>query len=337
VVTSAIRRLYCLNFDFDHQGRKMNQLMFILLISVVLLLILSVAALYFLYAPLPKLPVLTAVAEPKILKAGNHERTYLSYVPEKRQARPALVIALHGTGMNAVKMRQWTGYEFDRLADQQGFIVAYPDGYKGNWNDCRKDSPFAAKSENINDVDFVSELAALYEMEHQVDPDKVFVFGFSNGGQMAFRLATEKPQIFNAIAAAGANLPTAETFICKADGLTSRILLFAGTNDPISPYNGGVVSLFGVKRVGTAVSAQDTALHFAQRNDLNSREPVKENIADQVSRQTWKRNGADTVSLVSLAHGGHVIPQPFYRFPRIMGKTHPFNSPLAAIEFFELI
>jgi polyhydroxybutyrate depolymerase len=311
--------------------------MLILLISVVLLLILSLAALYFLYAPLPKLSVLTAVAEPKMLKAGNHERTYLSYVPEKRQARPALVIALHGTGMNAVKMRQWTGYEFDRLADQQGFIVAYPDGYKGNWNDCRTDSPFPAKSENINDVGFIAELAARYQTEHQVDPDRVFVFGFSNGGQMAFRLAIEKPQLFNAIAVAGANLPTMETFICKASGPTSRILLFAGTNDPISPYNGGAVSLFGVKRIGTAVSARDTALHFVQRNDLNSYEQVKENIADEVSRQTWKRDGTVLVSLFSLTQGGHVIPQPFYRFPRIMGKTHSFNSPLAVIEFFGLV
>jgi hypothetical protein len=43
----------------------------------------------------------------------------------------ALVIVLHGSGMDGKKMRKWTGYEFDRLADRQGFALVYPDGYRG--------------------------------------------------------------------------------------------------------------------------------------------------------------------------------------------------------------
>ncbi len=43
-----------------------------------------------------------------------------------------------GFVMTCAQMREWTGFELDELADQRGFVVAYPDGYKGNWNDCRR-------------------------------------------------------------------------------------------------------------------------------------------------------------------------------------------------------
>ena len=73
------------------------------------------------------------------------DRSYLAYVPAKLPFGSALVIVLHGSGMDGKKMRKWTGYEFDRMADQRGFVVLYPDGYRGNWNDCRKNAIFATK------------------------------------------------------------------------------------------------------------------------------------------------------------------------------------------------
>lgn len=44
------------------------------------------------------------------------------------------------------------GYESDEMADRHGFIVLYPDGYGKNPNDCRRDAPFAARKENVDDV-----------------------------------------------------------------------------------------------------------------------------------------------------------------------------------------
>jgi len=35
------------------------------------------------------------------------------------------------------------------MPDQQGLVVLYPDGYKHNGNDCRKNATFPAKVENI--------------------------------------------------------------------------------------------------------------------------------------------------------------------------------------------
>ena len=60
--------------------------------------------------------------------------------------------------MNGVSMREMTGYEFDWFADQRKFAVVYPEGYKNNWNDCRKNATFPAKVENIDDVGFIKTL-----------------------------------------------------------------------------------------------------------------------------------------------------------------------------------
>src|ERR1700724_2993589 len=95
--------------------------------------------------------------------------------------------------MDAKSMREWTGYEFDQLADQHGFVVVYPDGYKRNWNDCHSKATFAAHTENIDDMGFVKGLIAREVAQRQIDEKHVYVLGYSNGGQMALRLALQAP------------------------------------------------------------------------------------------------------------------------------------------------
>jgi polyhydroxybutyrate depolymerase len=104
--------------------------------------------------------------------------------------------------MDGEMMRKWTGYEFDQWADRKGFVVVYPDGYKHNWNDCHKNATFPAKLENIDDMGFIHALIARMAQEHGIDTKHVFVLGYSNGGQMAFRLAIETPDEVAAVAAA---------------------------------------------------------------------------------------------------------------------------------------
>lgn len=306
------------------------------------ILLLGISAyFYFGYAPAPAVPALHSITCSENIKVGDRYRTYLTYIPRNIAKNPGIIIALHGSGMTAERMRQWTGFELDELADQHGFIVVYPDGYQGNWNDCRKDSPYAAKKENIDDVGFIQAIIDRFHREHQVDSRKVFLFGFSNGGQMAFRLAIESPDLISAVCVIGANLPTSGTCSCALDGPASRLMLIAGTADPINPYTGGLVSLFGIKKLGYVMSARETAENFARRNQV-SKKPERQTLDDsddnKVESLTYYRSGIPQVKFYTIENGGHVIPQPKFRFPRIMGKTAAtFDSPLAAVSFFRLL
>ena len=58
-------------------------------------------------------------------------RTYQLHIPPLRDERGhhPLVIVLHGGGGKGQNMKQYlTRGEFDALADEEGFVVIYPDG-----------------------------------------------------------------------------------------------------------------------------------------------------------------------------------------------------------------
>src|SRR4051812_6868079 len=130
-------------------------------------------------------------------------------VPEDR-ARVALVIVLHGSMGTGERVRGGFGYDFDLLADQHHFIVAYPQGYEGHWNDCKAKGPYAAKRESIDDVGFLHALMDRLVKDHGADPARVYVTGISNGGSMTLCLALRTPDFARAYAAVVSSVPAPE-------------------------------------------------------------------------------------------------------------------------------
>jgi polyhydroxybutyrate depolymerase len=222
--------------------------------------------------------------------------------------------------------------------------VVYPDGYKHNWNDCHKDATFPAKLENIDDIGFIHALIARMAHEHGIDTQHVFVLGYSNGGQMAFRLAIETPDEVAAVAALGANLPTPDSSSCAQQGRTARVMLANGTLDPINPYEGGKVTIFGFGYRGTALSSRASADQLAQRNGITTapaatRLPhLHEKDPTSVDSLTWSNVDHTPIVVLYTVHGGgHVVPQPAFRYPRMLGRTTgDLDAPSSALQFFGL-
>jgi polyhydroxybutyrate depolymerase len=318
-------------------------------VEIVAILVLIVVALsgaayaYYWYSPAPLAPHLSTAVQRSTMRLGERERTYLAYVPANLPPKSALVIVLHGSGMDGKRMRECTGYEFDRLADQRGFAVLYPDGYRHNWNDCRMNATFPAKRENIDDMSFIRALIERCKAEQAIDDKRVYVFGYSNGGRMAFRLAMEAPEAIAAVTAVAASLPTPDASSCPQHGPTSRVMLVNGTDDPVSPYQGGVVRLFGLASSrGTVLSAKASARTLAERNGITAapvaaRLPTdRPNDPTSVETLIWSAAGKPICCLYSVHGGGHVIPQQAFRFPRLLGRTtSALNAPIVAISFFE--
>jgi hypothetical protein len=78
------------------------------------------------------------------------------YVPRQLSAHAPLLVLLHGSRQTGASFRRATGYAFDRLADQHGFVAVYPDGYDRHWNDCRHRGRYAARKLGLDDVGFVT-------------------------------------------------------------------------------------------------------------------------------------------------------------------------------------
>jgi len=315
----------------------------IIAITVVSLLVITCLTLflYWVYTPTAKAPRLLSEISREEMMIGTEKRTYWKYVPNQLSKRKVpLVIVLHGSGIDGAKIRAWTGYEFDLMADEYGFAVAYPDGYKHNWNDIRKIAPFPAKKKNIDDVGFIKSLIERYRLDHHIDPQQIYIFGYSNGGTMALRLAMSAPGLLAGIATVTSNLPTPENLTDSPLAPMPPVLMVNGTADPIIPYEGGKVNLFG-KHLGNVISALATAEAFAESHNgpkttqtvrLPHLNPDDLTTAD---RKVWLQDEQQLVALYTVHGGGHVVPQSIAKFPRLMGKVNrDFSAPREAVNFW---
>ena len=142
------------------------------------------------------------------LTVNNLKRTFLFYVPKHVVQAPKLIFVLHGSGMEAKGMQVLTGGQFDELADEyRDIIVVYPQGYGRYWNDCRTSATFDARKLNVDDVAFFESMVKYFKDNYAIDEQEVFATGYSNGAQMCFKLAKERPRVFKGFAAVAANLP----------------------------------------------------------------------------------------------------------------------------------
>jgi polyhydroxybutyrate depolymerase len=277
---------------------------------------------YFVYTPAPEPRHLTGRLTRETIQSGGLKRSYLLYVPRQLARGAALVVAMHGSRENGARMRIATGYGFERLADRDGFAVVYPNGYEGYWNACNVVGDYAANRLDIDDVGFLEAIAGALVVRLGIDRRRVFAMGISRGGHMALRLAIEAPQTFRAVAAVAANVPAPENFKCKPrPGGTAAVMIMNGTRDPLNPFDGGEVRLFGLFLPrGTVLSSLDSARYFAALNHLNGAPETRQfDVADgaRIARTYWGRK----VELFAVEGGGHVVPQPYWRYPRLLGPT----------------
>jgi len=203
-------------------------------------------------------------------------------------------------------MARHTG--FSRLAEREGFAVAYPDGLNRRWNDGR------GVGGARDDIAFIRALLDTLGRELGLDPRRVYATGISNGATFAHRLACELPGTFAAIAPVAGAMPASVGARCGSDGADSAravsLLALQGTADRFMPYQGGR----GAGGGGAVLSAVSTAAHWA-RNDGCALTPLSEPATDSVTdgtRVRWARytgcRDGRAVALVTLEGGGHTWP-----------------------------
>ena len=226
------------------------------------------------------------------------------------------------------------------LADRYGFVVAYPDGIARSWNNCRKKPLSAAKRMNVDDVAFVEAMIAQETAVHGIDRKRVFATGHSNGGSLAYRLAMERPNMFAGIAAISANLPDDDNNDCAAKHVPMPVMILNGTADPVSPYEGGRTVRDG-RDQGSTLSTGDTARYWARVNGQpvmpeKTRLPhVNPSDHTSVDLESWTAPDKPAVLVYTINGGGHVVPQPYFRFPASVGAmTQDLDAPSVIWEFF---
>ncbi|MCM3696030.1 alpha/beta hydrolase family esterase [Microbacterium oleivorans] len=266
------------------------------------------------------------------LAVGDRERTFTVVGEPRAASGRALVLVFHGSRQTGETHRRMTGGALDRLAADGRAVVAYLDGHRGNWNDARRGSRFPARQQDVDDVGFAHAVVQRLHRTHAIDPARVVLTGFSNGGQLVLRLLHDVPELAAGAVVVATTMPVREDFLAgfsETAAVSAPVTIVAGTADPIAPYRGGRMAwwartLFRVD--GHSLSAPATAQYFAARAGVTTEPrvvPIPPARAGQRTRTTRTDYGdgdAPMVSLVTVEGGGHTVPAA-KPGPAIVGAT----------------
>ena len=154
--------------------------------------------------PLPEVVTATAdgVHHAYTLTHQGRLRRYEVHLPNPHptQAMP-VIVAIHGATLSLDIYRKVANLE--SLAAREGIIVVYPEGTRlGNvllWNAGACCLPGLLRDQP-DDVAFILRVLKDVERRFPVDRTRVYAVGMSNGAMMTYRLATEAPTQFAAVA-----------------------------------------------------------------------------------------------------------------------------------------
>jgi polyhydroxybutyrate depolymerase len=133
-------------------------------------------------------------------------RTYLFYIPDTVQPEAPLLVSLHGHSSNADVIAEYNNGEMRRIADREGFAIAWPNGATSlgpidtlrAWNAGACCTP--AKELGVNDRGFIHSVVERMGSKLSIDPTRVYATGHSNGAIMSHRLGLQSADTFAAIA-----------------------------------------------------------------------------------------------------------------------------------------
>lgn len=246
-------------------------------------------------------------------------RTAQVHIPSDYNMEEAypLVVVIHGAFSTAEQMEKETG--FSKLADKEGFVVMYPNGMGifgllQHWNAghcCGK-----AAKDGIDDVAFIDECIDTLSQRVRIDPQRIYVTGFSNGGMLAFLYAELRSDRVAAIASLGASVGGRATWeeewwYPERPVRPVPLLIVHGAEDDAVPLEGGASPRKGGPR--QYISLYDSIGFWLLANGCSWEAEKKEQYVAGVHKQQWTQcaNGAEVVAYV-LDGWNHRWPGPYF-------------------------
>lgn len=204
-------------------------------------------------------------------------------------------------------------FDAEAFSEREGVIVAAPDGTRDAqdnafWN---SGGEYCCPYWNlaVDDVAYLEGLIDEISAEYNVDPDRVYVLGHSNGAMMAYRLACEIGHRLAAVAALAG--PTVADMGSCEDAPTSVLHLHGDADDTVL-YPGGddLLGDGGPAYPGALATASQWAAHNGCGDATALGEPLDlDNRIAGTETRTERWAGCPTggqVELWTLEGAGHI-------------------------------
>ncbi len=259
------------------------------------------------------------------LPPGNHtiavnhdsrEGSALVHIPPRanKQSPVPVVLNFHGGGGHGANQQQFS--LLDRVAERETFVTAYPNGTGRlqsrllTWN-AGTCCAYAVLN-NVDDVGFVLALLKRLAQVIPMDRRRVYATDMSNDAMMAYRLASQAPGVFAAIA------PVAGAMVVPMIRSVRPVpvMHFHSIDDPRALYGGGLGPPFPLTQSRVLHPDIDPMIsQWVEHNGCAKEAKITTRMSDRdgrghtAVRQEFGscRSGADVV-LWKLSGAGHVWP-----------------------------
>jgi polyhydroxybutyrate depolymerase len=177
------------------------------------------------------------------IKHNGITREYILYIPESYDGstKVPLMFNFHGYAGKAVWYMEDADMRY--LSESENFILVYPQGtrdtqgnpFSTHWN-AGLDTP-DNKSE-ADDLGFIETLINEIALDYNIDKERVYACGYSNGGMFAYALAAYKSDLIAAVGSVSGTMLT-ETINNASPSHPTPIIHIHGTSDEVLPHTGG--------------------------------------------------------------------------------------------------
>lgn len=237
------------------------------------------------------------------------ERNYLLYVPEiyiSSSAVVPLVFNFHGYTSNAIA--QATYGNFRQIADRENFLIVHPQGTMGDdgqtfWNaQWVLDGP--------DDIGFTAALIDSLSVTYNIDQQRIYSTGMSNGGFMSYTLACELSDRIAAIASVTGTMTRDQIQrTCDPENVVP-IMEIHGTNDGTVPYEGNqwmapIEDVMGFWR--DRYSCSDAELIQVDNSNMTDGSTVEHQVNSDCVKMS-------SIELFKVIGGGHTWPGTSFNF-----------------------
>lgn len=271
------------------------------------------------------------------ITSGGVTRKYRLYVPLMYNPVTAVPLIMNFHGLGTTSALQESYGDFRKIADTANFLIVHPQGRVQPGLNLTGWGTFFATSQAVPEINFTSELLDTLKAHYNINLNRVYSTGMSNGGFMSYVLACQLSERFAAIASVSGSLVPQHLNICNTQH-PMPIMEIHGTADSIVGYNG----------TGGWIASTDIdtlVKHWVDFNNCNTVATTIDTLPDinttdstRAIHYVWDNGTAgSTVELYKIIDGGHTWPGAATSLGSVsqVGVTnHDFNATQEIWRFF---
>ena len=186
---------------------------------------------------------------------GNLLRYYYIHLPHpEAQGASSVLFNLHGYGSNALAQMQYGDFRSLANTKENNFILIHPQGAPLNTALTSSESHWNSGGwtigSTVDDVDFINTIIRFISQKYNINQDRIYSTGMSNGGFMSYHLACNLSSKIAAVASVTGSMSVQTYDDCNPSHPTS-VLQIHGTLDGTVPLNGN--SALGMESINDVI------------------------------------------------------------------------------------